>query len=1002
MINKLCTTVFLLFSILNSYAQLIINEGSNKNYSLLPDEEGEYEDWIEIYNAGNTAIDLKNYSLSDNANPGEWVFPHQIIQPNEFLLVFCDGKNRNYASPFTLVLTDTTFQPQTGWNNHRLNTPFYWDGLSNIILNICTFNPFWTNNSLHLQTATNYISSVIALMDGGSACGFITGGTAMQRPNIRFNNIISGNGALMNGYTDYPSAYSNWYGSARQQYLFKADELSAAGLSPGFIDSLAFDVVAPCPTDFDLLEISLSTTGVENLNTLFVPQNGNNNHTNFKISSSGETISLYNPANVLISSLNIDCGPGYDVSSGCSPDASSVIKKFSTPSPGSSNNNSNSYNNFAIAPVFSALSGIVSTPFNLTLFDGNTPNGNIYYTLDGSEPDTSSLLWSGNPIYINQSTVVRARTFLNGSIPSTISSASFLFNIQHSTAIISVITDPNHLFGPNGMFDNYNLDLLKPACVEVYDSLNGHPLIYSGRSGLIMDGGWGSRGQPQKPFRIKFDDGVLGQGPVNEKLLTDRPDRTRYSDLYLANGGGNYLILPFKDAAQTKMLAKETNNHYAASRPFSVYINGQYWGLYDGREKFNTEMFEIYDQANENSIEIMGSSAQYNFQLRAIEGNLDNFYNSYQAFSQLNPADTNFWTQANQYFDLEYYHDYMIAELWMNNADWCFNYNNLKIYRSDATDYRWRYILMDLEYGLLPNLSNDFNCQYDLLGQLIQHQASDPGNPHFNIFWKGMQNHRFKNYFINRFADQMNTVYQSSKMISVWNNIYNLTLPEMSAHYARWGDPNNIPAQINAYDQYSQLFQNELLCRPEYAREYIQNNFNLPQQVHVNLEVFPANTGTVNINTVRPDFFPWTGIYFDGVPVKITAQPLPGFAFSHWDVNGLIADSANPVFLDTINIPNVNFKAHFKSTTGLGEIGYQFINAFPNPTADEVFLNLNSIEHQIIQISITDLSGRSFEPECSMDGKTIKINTENFSKGYYIVHCKTKTNHSYRSSFMKQ
>jgi hypothetical protein len=64
-------------------SQLTINEGSNKNYSVLLDEDGDHEDWIEIYNSGSTAIDLFNYSLSDNSNPGEWAFPHQIIQPGQ-------------------------------------------------------------------------------------------------------------------------------------------------------------------------------------------------------------------------------------------------------------------------------------------------------------------------------------------------------------------------------------------------------------------------------------------------------------------------------------------------------------------------------------------------------------------------------------------------------------------------------------------------------------------------------------------------------------------------------------------------------------------------------------------------------------------------------------------------------------------------------------------------------------------------------------------------------
>ena len=144
-----------------------------------------------------------------------------------------------------------------------------------------------------------------------------------------------------------------------------------------------------------------------------------------------------------------------------------------------------------------------------------------------------------------------------------------------------------------------------------------------------MDGGWGSRGLPQRPFRIKFDDGVLGQGPISGFIIPDRTNRNQYSDFMLRNGSNQYLILPHKDAAQTKMMGDGTNNYYSAWRPASVYINGEYWGLYELREKFNTEMFEIYDGAIENTIEILGSSAQYGFQLRAIEGDVQNFYNSY-------------------------------------------------------------------------------------------------------------------------------------------------------------------------------------------------------------------------------------------------------------------------------------------------------------------------------------------------------------------------------------
>ncbi len=43
-------------------AQVVINEGSNKNYSSIADEEGDFTDWIELYNPSGSAVDLFNYT----------------------------------------------------------------------------------------------------------------------------------------------------------------------------------------------------------------------------------------------------------------------------------------------------------------------------------------------------------------------------------------------------------------------------------------------------------------------------------------------------------------------------------------------------------------------------------------------------------------------------------------------------------------------------------------------------------------------------------------------------------------------------------------------------------------------------------------------------------------------------------------------------------------------------------------------------------------------------
>ncbi|MCF8364662.1 MAG: CotH kinase family protein [Bacteroidales bacterium] len=71
--------------------QLYINEFLAGNLWGMADEAGEHDDWMEIYNAGNAPIWLGDKYLTDNLeNPDKWQFPDYTIQPQEFLLVWCD------------------------------------------------------------------------------------------------------------------------------------------------------------------------------------------------------------------------------------------------------------------------------------------------------------------------------------------------------------------------------------------------------------------------------------------------------------------------------------------------------------------------------------------------------------------------------------------------------------------------------------------------------------------------------------------------------------------------------------------------------------------------------------------------------------------------------------------------------------------------------------------------------------------------------------------------
>ena len=983
--KKFLALLFLFVASATTYAQVVINEGSNRNYSTIIDEEGEYNDWIELYNPSAVAVDLYNYALTDTtAQPAQWTFPHFTLQPGAYEVIYCSGKNYYATPPFAPVINTGSFAPVVGWNTHTLSNPYYWDGVSNLLINVCSYSSAgYTVNSVFKQTATPFYSSLFAYQDGNAgACSFKWGTLAAQRPNMKINGMTIGLGNIQNGNTDYPAPYGNWYWGARNQFLILASELTNAGLNAGNFFTLSFEVVTPDPCTYDYIDIGMNATTMPTLTNKFVPNSGYNFHTNFKIDKAGETISLYAPGNIFQNSLSINC-PAIDVTKGRLPNGGGNLSFFLPGTPGASNNAAIPLNGQAQQPTYSVSSGIKTSPFTVTIYNPNGVGSNVYYTLNGDDPSTGSTLYTGVPIQVSQTRLLKARAFMNGKIPSAITNASYLFNINHVTPILSVITDSLNLWGPDGNFDNPGNDWLKAAYVECFDSTPAHAVMFSQHSGMIQDGGaGGSRGNPQRSFKLILDHSVVGAGEVNYPLIPDKPYRQKYNKIYLRNGSNQYLELPYKDAAQVKMMSGETNNYYSAWRPISVYVNGQYWGLYELREKFDEEYFKSEDTASISSIDILSQSYFYQNVLRSVAGKpVDTFLAAYDAFKVLNTASPLYWDSADHYFDMIYYNDYVIGQSWMSNTDW--PQNNIKIYRSDKTNNRYRFAIIDQELALKPNGWTD--CEFDHIDYLL---TQNPNNPFINIWLKSLQNDRFHNYFINRFADLMNTSYDTSRLRSINSFMYNQTLTEMPNEFTRWGDPNNIPAQMSDfYTNYLSL-DSELVCRTKNVRDHIQNHFNLLQQLDITLDVFPAGSGKVRISTVAPNAYPWKGVYFDGVPIKIEAIPNPGYSFLHWGANQQLADTLNPIFLDTLQ--NVlTFKAYFKALPNYLANEQEFNSNFvlyPSPAHDQITLFnqnlaiLNEGNYEVVNMSGNKILSGKLN---SNEQKTL-ISISDLSPGIYF------------------
>ena len=74
---------------------LVITEFMASNSTVLADEEGEYPDWLEIFNRSDAPVELAGWRLTDDANDLDgWRFPAMTLGPGEFLLVFASGNDR--------------------------------------------------------------------------------------------------------------------------------------------------------------------------------------------------------------------------------------------------------------------------------------------------------------------------------------------------------------------------------------------------------------------------------------------------------------------------------------------------------------------------------------------------------------------------------------------------------------------------------------------------------------------------------------------------------------------------------------------------------------------------------------------------------------------------------------------------------------------------------------------------------------------------------------------
>ena len=988
---------------------IVINEIMASNAGTLKDEDGDYPDWIELYNRNTEPVSLNGWSLSDSPNnPMKWLFPDLTLQPSEFLLVFASGKDRrDYVAHWETIIDwgdEWKYflgksEPPADWNTTSFDDSAWLSGISGFgygdgddatiiepVMSIYIRKEFFIED---LQT----IRRAILHMDYDDAFVAYLNGSEFARANIGQPGIPPRHDEGADNYDHEALIYrglpperfdvENWPDLLKEGSNVLAIQVHNHNIGSSDMTCIPFFSLGMTVVPAD----ARGPASILNLNSPGL-------HTNFKISASGETITLSDADSSIQDQVNAGIMPA-DFSFGRQPDGAEQWLYFDQPTPGSTNV-TQGYAGFTHPPEFSLSGGFYFQPMELSL-SISSPQASIYYSLDGTDPDTTAAVYA-QPIPINSTTVVRARAFAPGLLPSPTITHTYFMNHQSDLPVISISTTPSNLWDTDsGIYvlgNDYNpnvphwganfwQDWERPAHVEMYEN-DGTP-AFAIDAGIKIHGGW-SRARPQKSLSV-FARSRYGYPSIEYALFPDLPF-TDYSRFILRNAANDWDRTMFADG-MIQNLARPLDLEIQAFRPAVVYINGEYFGIHNIREKMNDEYLEMHHGVAGDQVDMLEGNGWI------IEGDNQHYNDLLQFISSRDMTRPENMAYVETQMEVDNYIDYQAFQIYIDNRDW--PGNNIKFWRPKTETGRWRWLLYDTEWGFGINAygsgGNAHAYTYNTLAFAISptQTPNHHGNPPWSTYLLRslLQNEEFKYRFINRFADHINSIFNYDQVIGMIDSIETLIAAEMRNHYNRWKQSVWWSSQrlwwsdFNQWYYFTNIMRDFAKYRSGYMISHVISQFNLSGTNWITLEVLPQGTGTVRISSLTPDTYPWKGLYFRDVPIRIEALPAPGYQFKGWSGDY----SATEALLHLTLTDDLTLKAQFEamqdipSLVVINEINY-------NSAAD--FNAGDWIELYYPGESAIDLSGWLFRDD--RDDHVFRIPDDTWlAPGDYLVICRDST-----------
>ncbi len=816
-----------------SSSPIMLTELMAKNTCYAPDENGEYLDWVEIYNSSSQTVSLYNYALSDSeTNLRNWIFPNISIGPGQYMLIYCSGYDR--SDPGGKLHT-----------NFRLSTEkesvILTDAQGSIIDRV-EYDLLKADQSLSKLSDGSWVTDKAptpGLANTSDSAALISAQFAARNTSGVFINEVMASTAVSLA-KNVPSY--DW--AELRNNTAQTVDISRYGLSD--------DPAKPRKWQFPngttiapggYLPVYLSGTGKDTTEPSSAPY-----YTNFRLSSSeGETLVFSDPQGNILDLCYLGLQHA-DISYGRlgnSTDSGFVYMTEATPG---RQNVGTGYAEYLDAPVFSESGGLYEAGTVLSLSLSCEPGATVYYTLDASEPDPSEISghsfpvdpefssvvsgqtrtyrYSG-PITIDKTTVVRAIAAKDGQLSSLVETQTFFIGVNHSLEIVSLVLDPEDLWsyeymvglyvkGPNatskspyGSLDkgaNFWSTKEKAANVELY-AADGRTVLSQG-CGVRLHGQY-SRTEKQKSFKI-IARSQYGTKRFNAALFSNR-DYSEYQSFLLRTSGQDWNKTRMRDSLLSALAADiytrnqnpedplyQPDTHpvmYQDTELSVVYLNGIYWGEYNLRERINTYsicQWEGWDESVKDSIDLQKANDT------VMQGTKESWTSIKEWYTQNGISTDEKLAYIEQKVDVWNYLNWCAVQIYTGNTDLL----NCKKYRCELTDGKWRWILFDFDWAFTTD-TNSINRWWHVGGVDKTDKSSAPLDN--SLFLALMDNNKCRDYFMTLLAEMIANEWSTESLVGRIQARYYELDGELDQHLARWGmSRTEYDSAIKSFVSYAQ------------------------------------------------------------------------------------------------------------------------------------------------------------------------------------------------------